>query len=232
MHRLSGATVAPLPGVRARGYPAMAISALPVIVPLPDAQVSLLPQWLAPSCADALLDQLTTGVDWQTHRIRLYGRWLDCPRRSCWVGDADAAYRYSGATFQPQPWSAPLADLRERLEQGCAARFNSVLLNLYRDGRDSMGWHADDEPELGPAPLIAALSLGARRDFQFRPRSGGPIACSLPLGHGDLLLMAGRTQQLYQHALPRRARVTVPRINLTFRLILPRAGRGGRPGHG
>jgi alkylated DNA repair dioxygenase AlkB len=191
------------------------------LIALPGATVAWQPHWLCAGQADVLLDHLLGAIDWQVHRIRLYGRWVDCPRRSCWIGDADAGYRYSGASFTPQPWTAVLAALRAQLESACGARFNSVLLNLYRDGNDSMGWHADDEPELGPAPVIASLSLGAQRDFQFRPRAGGPISCSLAVGHGDLLVMSAQTQRLYHHGLPKRRRVTQPRINLTFRWTQP-----------
>ena len=112
------------------------------------------------------------------------------------------------------------AALRQRLERACGATFNSVLANLYRDGHDAMGWHSDDEPELGPAPVIASLSLGAQRRFVFRPKAPrGPPVLDLELPHGSLLRMAGATQRLYQHALPRMARVQSPRINLTFRRI-------------
>jgi alkylated DNA repair dioxygenase AlkB len=106
------------------------------------------------------------------------------------------------------------------VEQATAHRFNSVLLNLYRNGRDSMGWHADDEPELGPAPAIASVSLGALRRFRLRPRAGlvhAPLSLDLP--HGSLLLMRGPTQQHWQHALPKTARPVGPRLNLTFRWV-------------
>ncbi|HBK45083.1 MAG TPA: alpha-ketoglutarate-dependent dioxygenase AlkB, partial [Xanthomonadaceae bacterium] len=100
------------------------------------------------------------------------------------------------------------------------ADFNSVLANRYRDGRDAMGWHSDDEPELGPQPLIASLSLGAARRFAFRHRSDPALRLALTLGHGDLLLMAGATQSHYRHALPRTARPVGERVNLTFRRIV------------
>lgn len=186
---------------------------------LPNAQLRYHAHWLPPAQADALLAALHDEIPWETHRLRLFGRWHDSPRRSCWIGDADAAYTYSGTRFAPQPWSPTLTELRARAEAACATRFNSVLANLYRDGHDSMGWHSDDEPELGPQPIIASLSLGAERRFLLKARVAGTRAHGLPLAHGSLLVMAGDTQRHYRHALPRSVRVNSARINLTFRWV-------------
>ena len=191
-------------------------------LPLPDADVRLDGAWLPPADADALFDALHRDVAWENHPVRLFGRELPSPRLSCWVGDAGAAYRYSGLLREPRPWPAPLAGLRARLARALGVGFDSVLANLYRDGRDAMGWHADDEPELGPAPVIASLSLGATRRFVLRHRDGAP-RLAVDLSHGSLLVMAGATQANYRHALPRTARPVGPRINLTFR----RVGAGG-----
>ena len=190
--------------------------------------VQHLPAWLARPQADALLPVLHAQVAWEIHRIRMFGRWLDSPRLSCWMGDADAHYRYSGADFLPHPWAPAVLELREQVQQACAGRFNSVLLNRYRDGRDSMGWHSDDEPELGPTPLIASLSLGAPRRFLLRRRDDPAQKFEYLLGHGDLLLMRGQCQRDYQHALPKTARVLGERINLTFRQIAAEPHRAGR----
>jgi alkylated DNA repair dioxygenase AlkB len=180
--------------------------------------VALAPGWLEPAEADRLMAALRDELPWEVHRIRMFGRIVDSPRLSAWVGDRDATYRYSGTRFVPHPWTPSLRALRDRVAEACGARFNSVLANLYRDGADRMGWHSDDEPELGPEPLIASLSLGAARTFRFRAKSGGePVA--IELGHGSLLRMAGATQRLYKHELPARKRVGGPRINLTFRSI-------------
>lgn len=192
---------------------------------LPGAEVSLCPAWLDREQADALFADLHAGMAWEVHRIRMFGRLVDSPRLSCWIGDPGASYVYSRTRFEPQPWPPVLAALRERVQQACGARFNSVLANLYRDGNDSMGWHSDDEPELGPQPLIASLSLGAERRFRFRrklpagvrPAADDTVALALP--HGSLLCMAGDTQRWYRHDLPRAARVSAPRINLTFRHV-------------
>lgn len=188
---------------------------------LPGAEVRLLPGWLDANSADALLGVLLDGLPWEVHRIRLFGRQVDSPRLSCWIGDADAVYRYSGTRFEPHPWPAALAELRERLQAETGARFNSVLANRYRDGRDAMGWHSDDEPELGPQPLIASISLGAERRFLLKHRREAGYRAGLPLPHGSLLLMAGDTQRNYRHALPRTAKPVGERINLTFRWIAP-----------
>lgn len=190
-------------------------------IDLPGADVTLLRGWLPAAQADAWLAELLAGIGWEVHRIRLFGREVDSPRLSSWIGDPQASYRYSGTRFEPRPWPAPLVALRGRLATETGVAFNSVLANRYRDGRDAMGWHSDDERELGPAPLIASLSLGATRRFAFRHRHDRALRRALELAHGDLLLMAGRTQALYQHALPRTARPVGERINLTFRKIEP-----------
>lgn len=192
-------------------------------LPLPGAELAIIEDWLAPSEADALLARLLETIPWENHRIRLFGREVASPRLSCWIGDPGAHYVYSGTRFEPRPWTDELADLRRRVEAACGASFNSVLANLYRGGNDAMGWHSDDEPELGARPVIASLSLGEARRFLFRPKRrddrGVRAPSELRLAHGSLLRMAGDTQALYQHALPRMARVTAPRINLTFRRI-------------
>lgn len=192
------------------------------------ADVQHLAAWLPSAQADALMHALLTQVPWETHRIRMFGRWLDSPRLSCWMGDADAHYRYSGADFAPHPWAPVVQELCERLQLACDGRFNSVLLNRYRDGRDSMGWHSDDEPELGATPLIASLSLGASRRFLLRRRDDPAQKAEYLLGHGDLLLMRGHCQRDYQHALPKTVRVSGERINLTFRQIAAVPRRAGR----
>lgn len=187
---------------------------------LPGADVRFDPAWLAEAEAGALFATLHDGLAWETHRVRLFGREIDCPRRSVWIGDADAIYRYSGTRFAPRPWTPELGALASRLEEVIGAQFNSVLANLYRDGGDGMGWHSDDEPELGPRPVIASLSLGAARRFVFKARAGD-ARLGLVMPHGSLLVMAGGTQRLYRHAVPRTARPVGPRINLTFRLVGP-----------
>lgn len=186
---------------------------------LPDAQVHWHRHWLPRDAADTLQRTLREDVPWEVHRIRMFGRQVDSPRLSCWMGDPAARYRYSGTEFVPQPWHPALLPLRDQLAAFCGHAFNSVLLNRYRDGDDGMGWHSDNEPELGPAPVIASLSLGAGRRFLLRRRDDHAKKAEVLLDHGDLLVMGGQTQRLYQHCLPKSARPLAERLNLTFRWI-------------
>ena len=175
--------------------------------------------------AEGWYDRLRRGLEWRSQEIMLFGRPVLQPRLMDWYADPDVTYRYSGLTLDPKAWPPMLAELRERLEAHCGASFNSVLCNAYRDGRDSMGWHADDEPELGPQPLIASLNFGATRRFRIRPRGGG-ASVGLELDPGSLLIMSGRSQADYQHAVPKTRRPVGPRINLTFRNVLQGAAPG------
>jgi alkylated DNA repair dioxygenase AlkB len=194
---------------------------------LPDADIAWHPAWLSPGDADPLLADLLSTVPWETHFIKLFGREVASPRLSCWIGDADTGYTYSRTRFEPRPWPKSLTALRRRIETECGASFNSVLANLYRDGNDSMGWHSDDEPELGVQPVIASLSLGATRAFRLRRklprgvRAAAGDTQSLPLPHGSLLRMAGDTQRFYRHEVPKVRGLTNERINLTFRWVKP-----------
>ncbi|MDQ3288163.1 MAG: alpha-ketoglutarate-dependent dioxygenase AlkB [Pseudomonadota bacterium] len=195
--------------------------------PLPLAQAYLRydPHWLGRGDADALFGALRRELEWEVHRIRLFGRTVDSPRLSCWTGDPDARYRYSGADFEPHPWPAVLLPIRDRLSGELGTGFNSVLANLYRSGTDAMGWHSDDERELDPQPVIASVSLGATRRFVLRHRTQPDRKLALELAPGSLLVMAGDTQRHYRHALPRTRRVVGERINLTFRCVsAPGAG--------
>ena len=197
------------------------MSLLPIL--LPQADLLFDPNFLPESEASTLRAQLTAEIAWEQRAIRMFGRELPQPRLTAWHGDPAARYTYSGLTWEPRPWTPALLDLRQRVAAATGGRFNSVLLNYYRDGRDSMGWHADDEPELGPSPVIASLSLGATRRFRLRPIGPKAGALAQPLGldlpNGSLLLMRGPTQHCWQHALPKTARPTGPRLNLTFRWV-------------
>jgi alkylated DNA repair dioxygenase AlkB len=171
--------------------------------------------------AAAVTQTLRAEIPWEQHRLQLFGREVASPRLSCWMGDADAVYTYSRTRFVPRPWTPLVAELRDGLQALTAQRFNSVLCNLYRDGSDAMALHSDDEPELGPRPLIASLSFGATRRFRLRHKRDPALRLDLDLPSGSLLLMSGTTQQHYRHDLPRSARVSQARINLTFRRIFP-----------
>lgn len=181
------------------------------------------PEYLGREEADRLMAHLLDATPWQTSSMTMYGRTIAMPRLIAWY--ADAPYSFSGSTQQPHDWTSELAELRDRLATDTGARYNSVLLNLYRDGQDSISWHSDDEPELGPTPTIASLSLGATRDFVMRRRDDHAVKTTIPLTHGGLVVMRGDSQSAWQHAVPKRTRVVEPRINLTFRWFEPRSSR-------
>jgi alkylated DNA repair dioxygenase AlkB len=203
---MSRATACSARAEAARGAP-------PELLPC-DGSVVLHPEALAPSDADRLLAALHAGIAWRQETATLMGRRVPIPRLTAWHGAA--GYVYSGIRLTPAPWTAPLLELKAVAEKLADRAFNSVLLNLYRDGRDSVSWHADNEPGLGRDPVIASLSLGAVRRFQLRHRrSNGRLALDLP--HGSCLIMAGATQHHWLHQLPKTARAVGPRINLTFR---------------
>ena len=192
-------------------------------LPLAGADVVYCPDWLTRADADACLSGLLEEIPYSQHRVRLFGREHASPRLSAWIGDVDAVYRYSGVRHEPLPWTPTTGALRERLRLRENIDTNSVLVNRYRDGADSMGWHADDERELGAEPVIASISLGAPRVFRLRARSAGGEALAIELGHGSLLLMRGQTQALYRHALPKTRKAVGERVNLTFRWVRRRA---------
>ncbi len=165
-----------------------------------------------------VMQELLDSVPWASQTITMFGKQYEEPRRTAWFGDEGASYTYSGITMTPHPWTPLLQSLRDVCEQNSGSAFNSVLLNLYRDGNDKMGWHADDEPELGTEPVIASLSLGATRKFRFRHRvTKEVVECELPTG--SLVVMSGLSQKCWVHEVPRQKRVSTPRINLTFRKI-------------
>ncbi len=168
-----------------------------------------------------LYRRLEQALDWHQPQVTVFGRSYSTPRLTVWEGEQGVSYRYSGLTERASGWPDVLRPVLEHVESLTGQRFNSVLGNLYRDGNDCMGYHSDDEPELGTTPWIASLSLGVSRDFVFRPRYGNRKQCaSLELRHNSLLLMSPAVQARFQHALPRRARVHEGRINLTFRKII------------
>lgn len=186
---------------------------------LPDAEVYLLPGFLQPQESVELRRQMST-LDWQQPQIRLYGRSVAIPRRQIWMGDPHCSYRYSGVTFQPEPWQAGLRQLCERLVRHTGHPLNAVLLNHYQHGEHHMGWHSDDEPELGQDPVILSLSLGQSRRFDLKHKQLN-TQLSLELNDGDLLVMGGTCQRFWQHRVPKQTRLEAERFNLTFRYLLP-----------
>lgn len=184
-----------------------------------DGDLYLISRFYELNKADDYFQRLNQQIDWQSEQLFIYGRWVSVPRLMAWYGDAGAVYRYSGVDHRPRPWTALLLQLKMELEQYCQCRFNSALANLYRDGRDSMGCHADDEKQLGLNPQIASLSFGDSRRLRFRhPQSGYKL--DLILEHGDLLWMGGNIQHHWRHELPKTRQRKGPRINLTFRHII------------
>lgn len=191
-----------------------------VQLPGPDCSLWWSPHFLGESAADAFFAQLREEIEWEQGEIRMFGKWVKEPRLSAWYGDPGASYTYSGKKQEPLPWIDPLLNLKQAIENATGESFNSVLLNLYRFGQDSMGWHSDDEAELGNQPIIASLNLGATRNFQFRHRENKQLKKKLDLTHGSLLVMAGDTQTYWQHQIPKTKKAVGERMNLTFRKIV------------
>ncbi|MDP3334330.1 MAG: alpha-ketoglutarate-dependent dioxygenase AlkB [Methylococcaceae bacterium] len=183
-----------------------------------DGELYLIKQFYSSPEAQLLFTELQSSLGWQEEAIFIFGKSVKVPRLMCWIGDADAYYRYSGVDHQPSPWTQSLQAIRQRVEQQCQHSFNSVLANLYRDGQDSMGCHADNEKELGLNPLIASLSLGEERLFRLHHKQRKE-RLDMFLQSGDLLIMAGALQHHWLHSLPKTKKSKNPRINLTFRKI-------------
>jgi len=184
------------------------------------------PGWLDAGLADHYFSQLLNDLRWEQPDIYLYGQMRKIPRQQVWFGDPHAEMSYSGRRFKPRPWPTLLTQIKARIEGEFGHSYNSVLVNRYRDGNDSVSWHADDEKELGVEPVIASLSLGATRRFSLRPKSEQlPNAAIAPvhmdLHHGDLVIMGAGVQTFWHHALLKDKHVSAPRLNLTFRYICP-----------
>jgi alkylated DNA repair dioxygenase AlkB len=188
---------------------------------IPDADLSYASAIDLGAPADALLRTLIDTIPWRSESIVLWGRTYAQPRLIAWFGDQGKNYTYSGLTLVPLPWTALLTQIRQRVELLTTVQFNSVLLNYYRDGNDSMGMHSDDEPELGPNPVIASLSLGEERTFILRHRTKKQLQpLRLPLASGSLLLMQGETQEHWKHGIEKENGPCGPRVNLNFRRIV------------
>ena len=175
------------------------------------------PGFLDPLRADELLQEVTLLANWQRERFTMFGRELTAPRLTAWYGEPGARYRYSGVDRLAEPWLPSVRRLAEQVAAAVGWRFNYVLVNRYRTGRDALGWHADDESDLGDTPVLAAVSVGAERVFRCRPRRGGQSEGKV-LGHGSLLLMWGDSQRHYKHCVPPTRRAVGERLSFTFRL--------------
>jgi alkylated DNA repair dioxygenase AlkB len=183
-----------------------------------DGLVTYDPYFLDPWVGDELFSTLRSEISWTQEHLRMYGREIAFPRLTAWYGDRGATYSYSGVSNEPSPWIRSLQIVRDRLTAALGVKFNSVLLNLYRSGQDSLSWHSDDEPELGPEPVIASVSLGATRRFSLKHMATGKTI-TVPLQHGSLLVMSGSTQNCWKHQVPKEGNAAGERINLTFRVI-------------
>lgn len=166
------------------------------------------------------LDEISfNNIAWKQDSMKLYGKSIPLPRLTAWYGDRGAAYTYSGIKSDPNQWNDGLLHIKRRIEDAIGSTFNCVLLNWYRDGKDSLSWHADDEKELGDNPTIASANFGAARDFQIRRNDNHDVKMTIPLTHGSILVMKGELQKHWKHSVPKRANVNGSRFNLTFRNI-------------
>jgi alkylated DNA repair dioxygenase AlkB len=189
-------------------------------VDLPDADICYWPRVDLGAPVDRVLRELIERTPWRSEAITLYGQQYQQPRLTAWYGDPGTRYTYSGLALEPMPWTELLSDVRRRVEALTEASFNSVLMNYYRDHRDSMGMHSDDEPELGRNPVIASLSLGEQRTFVLKHKFMKDLKpVNILLASGSLLLMKGATQHHWKHGINKLTRPCGPRVNLTFRQV-------------
>lgn len=191
----------------------------PIFLNLPDADVIYYPHFFDKEEADIIFAELTNEIPWQQDDIRVFGKTHPQPRLTALFGNEGKPYSYSNIKMQPHAWNLLLQKIKSKVESVSDTNFTTVLLNQYRDGKDSNGWHADNEKELGTNPIIASLSFGAERTFQLKHNSDKDQKKSIVLEHGSLLLMKGTTQHCWKHQIPKTAKPIGPRINLTFRVI-------------
>lgn len=168
--------------------------------------------------SNKFFDSLQRTIQWKQESMNMYGKKIDFPRLTAWYGDNDKPYSFSGIKLQPQPWTTEIIDIKSRIEPECHVKFNSVLLNRYRNGNDSISWHTDAEPELGKNPVIASVNFGATRKFQLR-HTKTKEKVEIELTNGSLFIMSGELQHFWQHQVPKTSKPVGERINLTFRVI-------------
>ncbi|OOQ61720.1 alpha-ketoglutarate-dependent dioxygenase AlkB family protein [Mucilaginibacter pedocola] len=166
-----------------------------------------------------LISALKQNIQWNQETILMYGKLLNTPRLTAWYGDNSKTYAFSGKSYDPYPWTKELLEIKHRVDAAAGITFNSVLLNLYRNGNDSVAWHADDEPELGRNPIIASVSFGQVRRFEVRHKADKKQKYSVDLENGSLLIMKGDLQHHWEHQVPKSTKALGERINLTFRVI-------------
>lgn len=191
---------------------------------LPGADMILYPKFFVPSDANRLFADLQDTTAWRQESFQLYGKQINFPRLTAWYGDEGSTYVYSGIKNTPLPWTPAILEVKRAIEPVSGVAFNSVLLNRYRTGQDSVSWHADDEPEFGDEPVIASVSFGGTRQFQFKHKRRKDLKGSVELTHGSLLIMRSGTQANWLHQIPKTKKPVEERLNLTFRVIVaPRA---------
>jgi|TARA_B110000037_G_scaffold216463_1_gene275654 alkylated DNA repair dioxygenase AlkB len=176
------------------------------------------PNFFTKKESDFYLETLLEKIDWRQEEMNMYGKTIKFPRLTAWYGDNDKPYSFSGINLNPNNWTKELKEIKEKIEPKCVANFNSVLLNLYRNGNDSISWHTDAEKELGINPIISSVNFGETRKFQLRHKETKE-KIEIELKHGSLLIMRGELQHFWQHQVPKTKKVVGKRINLTFRII-------------
>lgn len=191
----------------------------PIFLGLPDAEIIYYPRFFEKEKADIIYSELEKTVSWQQDFIRVFGKTHAQPRLTAFYGNKEKSYSYSNLKMEPHPWIPLLEKIKLEVEKASNTDFNAVLLNYYRNGKDSNGWHADNEKELGNNPIIASLSFGAERLFQLKHNYEKSLKRNIVLQHGSLLLMKGTTQHFWKHQIPKTTKSIDPRINLTFRII-------------
>lgn len=191
----------------------------PIQLQLPDANIVYYPSFFESKIAGTLYQDLLHTIPWQQDAIKVYGKVHAQPRLTALFGNDGKPYSYSNISMQPHPWTLLLQKIKYQIESVVETQFTTVLLNYYRDGKDSNGWHADDEKELGKNPIIASLSLGSERLFQLKHNTNLNLKQNILLENGSLLLMKGTTQHFWKHQIPKSTKITGGRINLTFRII-------------
>lgn len=184
-----------------------------------DAQVSYVPSFIGFEEANELFNKLINDISWQQDDIVVFGKKFQQPRLTALYGNDGKSYSYSSLTMFPNKWNSLLMYIKEKVEEFMNVKFTTVLLNYYRDGNDSNGWHADNEKELGKNPIIASISFGAKRVFQMKHNTNKDQKFKIELENGSLLIMKGTTQHFWKHQIPKSTKKVGPRINLTFRII-------------
>ena len=184
-----------------------------------DGEVYYYPNFFSPSESDTIFETLMKETQWKQEPIKIFGKEVMQPRLTAYYGDGERELKYSGITMQSHAWTPTLFTIKKSIEPSAGIHFNGVLLNQYRNEKDSMGWHRDNEKELGKDPVIASVNFGATRKFKLRHYFNKKLTASIELEHGSLLIMKGTTQHFWEHSVAKVTAETLPRINLTFRYL-------------